>query len=60
LYNQKGFTLIELVVVIIILGVLAVTAVPKFIDLADDADEAAFLGGSAAFRGALTKYTLLG
>jgi MSHA pilin protein MshC len=28
--TQKGFTLIELVIVIIVLGVLAATAVPKF------------------------------
>ncbi|TYK67147.1 type II secretion system protein [Colwellia echini] len=35
--NQKGFTLIELVVVIVILGILAVTAAPKFIDLTGDA-----------------------
>lgn len=48
--KNKGFTLIELVVVIVILGILAVTAVPKFIDLTDDAEEAAFLGISAAFK----------
>jgi len=35
--NQKGFTLIELVVVIVILGILAVTAAPKFINLQTDA-----------------------
>ena len=35
--NQKGFTLIELVVVIVILGILAVTAAPKFINLQSDA-----------------------
>ena len=35
--SQKGFTLIELVVVIVILGILAVTAAPKFIDLTGDA-----------------------
>jgi MSHA pilin protein MshB len=50
LQKQKGFTLIELVVVIVILGVLAATAAPKFIDLTDDAEEAVFLGISVAFK----------
>lgn len=50
MYQQKGFTLIELIVVIVILAVLAVTAAPKFIDLTDDAEEAVFLGISAAFK----------
>ncbi|MDR8522813.1 prepilin-type N-terminal cleavage/methylation domain-containing protein [Shewanella fidelis] len=35
--RQKGFTLIELVVVIIIVAVLAVAAAPKFINLSSDA-----------------------
>ncbi|QUM77421.1 type II secretion system protein [Moritella sp. 24] len=35
--NNKGFTLIELVIVIIVLGILAAAAMPKFINLQDDA-----------------------
>ncbi|WP_370653928.1 prepilin-type N-terminal cleavage/methylation domain-containing protein [Undibacterium sp.] len=37
---QRGFTLIELVMVIVILGVLAAVAMPKFIDLKSDATTA--------------------
>ncbi|MFM5587769.1 prepilin-type N-terminal cleavage/methylation domain-containing protein [Aeromonas rivipollensis] len=46
--KQSGFTLIELVIVIIILGILAVTAAPKFLNLQNDAKEAAAQGVQAA------------
>jgi len=35
--KQRGFTLIELIIVIVILGILAVTAAPKFLDISRDA-----------------------
>ena len=58
MYKQKGFTLIELVIVIVILGILAATAAPKFIDLSDEADEAVFSGIAAAFKGGVKQVHL--
>jgi MSHA pilin protein MshB len=46
--NNKGFTLIELVVVIVILGILAAVALPRFINATKDAHQAAVNGVSGA------------
>ncbi|WP_114765533.1 type II secretion system protein [Vibrio rhodolitus] len=51
--NAKGFTLIELVIVIVILGILSVTAAPRFLNLQDDAKNAAIDGLKGAFLGSM-------
>lgn len=50
--TQRGFTLIELVMVIVILGVLAATALPKFVDLKGDAISASTQGVAGALSSA--------
>jgi MSHA pilin protein MshA len=51
--NEKGFTLIELIVVIVILGILAVVAVPKYLDLRAEAEKGTAKGVTAALRGSI-------
>ncbi|MAO68710.1 MULTISPECIES: prepilin-type N-terminal cleavage/methylation domain-containing protein [Idiomarina] len=50
--NQKGFTLIELIIVIVVLGILAVTAAPQFINFSSDARASTVKGLKGALQGA--------
>ncbi|HEY9121005.1 MAG TPA: type II secretion system protein [Marinobacter sp.] len=50
--KEKGFTLIELVMVIVILGILAAFALPRFADLGGDAREASIQGARGAVKSA--------
>jgi MSHA pilin protein MshA len=54
--SQKGFTIIELVVVIVILGILSAVAFPKFQDMGDEAKKAVVNGGAAAIKSGAVIY----
>jgi len=39
--DQRGFTLIEIIMVIVLLGIIAAIAIPKYVDLKSEAADAA-------------------
>lgn len=53
---NKGFTLIELMIVVAIIGILAAIAMPKFADLITKSKESAIKGDLGAIRSAISIY----
>ncbi|MFQ5498373.1 MAG: prepilin-type N-terminal cleavage/methylation domain-containing protein [Candidatus Zixiibacteriota bacterium] len=55
-FDQRGFTLIELVIIIVILGILAAVAIPKYQDMSTEAKEAAARASLGGIRSGITIY----
>jgi len=54
--KQKGFTLIELMIVVAIIGILAAVAIPKFAEMLEKAREGATKGNVGAIKSAVSIY----
>ena len=57
-FNQKGFTLIELVIIMVILGVLAVVAVPRLGNTIDSSESSAEEAVIGSLKSAIEVYAM--
>ena len=54
--TNKGFTLIELIIVMVILGIMAAVAVPRYLDSISNAEESAENAVISSIRAGLKQY----
>jgi MSHA pilin protein MshA len=54
--KNRGFTLIELVIIIVVLGILASIAIPKYKNIVAESREAAARGALGAMRSGISIY----